>query len=255
MCIWKKTKQNRWINLKRNTIFCLKKKKRKKKPKTQHSTYEITRVETSAHAFCSPMQIKVDLEFARVRSWRAAVSASPTRTWPGTRSSRRGRCWLPVARDRRTPSRCRCPGPGRRRRSGLRWFRRPGSVKVGSGGNVYSLEELLKREGLKFVITIFFVRTGNVETQTDSRGTQNTAAPGVKLSKQRSEPAAGRLRLIYCMLVSWKVDVCRLPRRAPRLWARSRPLLCWGGPSPSLRGAPTACAATKQRENNRNRTN
>lgn len=36
-----------------------------------------------------------------------------------------------------------------------------------------------------------------METQTDSRGTQNTAAPGVKLSKQRSEPAAGRLRLIY----------------------------------------------------------
>lgn len=127
--------------------------------------------------------------------------------------------------------------------------------KVGSGGNVYSLEELLRREGLKFVICIFFVRTGNVETQTDSRGTQHTAAPGVKLSKQRSEPAAGRLRLICCMLVSWKLDVCRLPRRAPRLWARSRPLLCWGGLSPSLRGAPTACAATKQRENNRNRTN
>lgn len=134
---------------------------------------------------CPPMQIKVDLELEPVRARDLPLlSASPTHTWPRTRSSRRGRCWPPAARDRTTPCRCRgrCPGPGRRRRSGLRWSRRPGSVKIGSG-----------------------------ETQADDRGTQDTAAPGVKLFKQRSEPAAGH--------------VCRLPRRAPRLWARSTPLL------------------------------
>lgn len=38
MCIWKKTKQNRWINLKHNTIFCVKKRKKKE---TQNPTFNI----------------------------------------------------------------------------------------------------------------------------------------------------------------------------------------------------------------------
>lgn len=74
---------------------------------------------------CTPFTLPCNAKVGPVELARVHVSL--TRTWARTRSSRRGRCWAPAARGWTTPG--RWPGPGRRRRSGLRWCRRPGSTR------------------------------------------------------------------------------------------------------------------------------